>query len=76
VVFGVDELCVVLVRGRNVVWTEVERPNHVERDLAVEPEALKPDRGDLVAALIEGTNLCSAPQLGSAGGGEGKEERD
>jgi len=46
------------------VWTEVESPDHVEGDLAVKPEALKPDRGDLVAALIEGTNLCSASAIG------------
>jgi hypothetical protein len=42
------------------VWTEVERSDHVEGDLAVKPEALEPDRGDFFAGLVEGTNLCSA----------------
>jgi len=41
------------------VWAEVERPDHVEGDLAIKTEALEPDRGDLVAALVEGTDLCS-----------------
>ena len=58
--FGIDALCLILVRGPNVVWTEVERSDHVESDLAVKPEALEPDRGDFLAALVEGTNLCSA----------------
>jgi hypothetical protein len=46
------------------VWTEVERSDHVEGDLAVKPEALEPNRGDFFAALVEGTNLCSAHHIG------------
>ena len=57
--FGIDAFCLFLVRGRNVVWTEVESSDHVEGNLAVKAEALEPDRGDLFAALVEGTNLCS-----------------
>jgi hypothetical protein len=57
--FGIGALCLFLVRGPNVVWTEVERSDHVEGDLAVKPEALEPDRGDFLTALVEGTNLCS-----------------
>lgn len=58
--FGIDALSLFLVRGLNVVWTEVERSDHIEGDLTVKPEALEPDRGDFIAALVEGTNLCSA----------------
>ena len=58
--FGINVLCLFLVCRSNVVWTEVERSDYVEGDLAVKPEALEPDRGDFIAALIEGTNLCSA----------------
>jgi hypothetical protein len=58
--FGIDALCLVLVHGLDVVWTEVERSDHVEGDLAVKPEALEPDRGNFFATLVEGTNLCSA----------------
>jgi len=57
--FGIDALCLFLIRGRNVVWTEVERSDHIEGDLAVKAKALEPDRGDFLAALVEGTNLCS-----------------
>ena len=62
--FGIDALCLFLARGRNIVWTEVERPDHVEGDLAVKPEALEPNRGNFLAALVEGTNLCSAKREG------------
>ncbi len=55
--FGIYVLCLVLVHGRNVVWTEVESPDHVEGDLTVKPEALEPDRADLFAVLVEGTDL-------------------
>ena len=57
--FGIDALCVFLVHRPNVVWTEVERSDHVEGNLAVKPEALEPDRVDFIAALVEGTDLCS-----------------
>jgi hypothetical protein len=57
--FGIDALRLFLVRGQKVVWTEVERSDHVEGDLAVKPEALETDRGDFFAALVEGSNLCS-----------------
>ena len=70
--FGVDALRLVLVHGRNVVWAEVERPDHVEGDLAIKTEALEPDRGDLVAALVEGTDLCSVQLRLSTG----ERERD
>jgi hypothetical protein len=60
--FGIDALSLFLVRRLNVVWTEVKRSDHVEGDLAVKPEALEPDRGDFIATLVEGTNLCSAQQ--------------
>jgi len=39
------------------VRTEVERPDDVEGHLAVETETLKADGRDLVAILVEGTNL-------------------
>jgi hypothetical protein len=58
--FGIEVFCLFLVHGLNVMWTEVERSGHVEGDLAVKPEALEPDSGDFFAALVEGTNLCSA----------------
>jgi hypothetical protein len=62
--FGIDALCLFLARGRNVVWTEVERSDHVEGNLAVKPEALEPNRGNFLAALVEGTNLSSAKRKG------------
>jgi hypothetical protein len=65
--FGIDTLCLILVHGRNVVWTEVERPDHVEGDLAIKTEALEPDRGDLVATLVEGTDLCSVQNINRGG---------
>ncbi len=65
--FGIGTLCLFLIRGPNVVWTEVQRSDHVEGDLAVKPEALEPDRGDFFAGLVQGTNLCSAQRLGSIG---------
>lgn len=55
--FGIDALCLFLIHGRNVVWTEVKRSDHVEGDLAVKPEALEPDRCDFFAALVEGPDL-------------------
>ena len=58
--FGVDAgttLGRVLVHGRHIVRAEVERPDDVEGDLAVETETLKADGSDLVATLVEGTNL-------------------
>jgi hypothetical protein len=58
--FSIDALCLFLVRGPNIVWTEVEGSDHVEGDLAVKPEALEADRGNFFAALVEGTNLRSA----------------
>jgi hypothetical protein len=39
------------------VRAEVERPDHVEVDLAVKPKTLEADRRDLVAVLVEGTDL-------------------
>lgn len=57
--FGIDAICLSLVRGRNVVWTEVERSDDVEGDLTVKAKALEPDRGDFVAALVECTDLYS-----------------
>lgn len=58
--FGIDVPCLFLVHGPNVVWTQVERSDHIEGDLAVEPEALESDCGDFLAALVEGTDLCLA----------------
>jgi hypothetical protein len=49
------------------VCTEVERPEHFKGDLAVKAEALKPDRGDVVAALVEGTNLYSVRRKDAIG---------
>lgn len=57
--FGIDAVCLSLVRSGNVVCAEVEGSDHVEGDLAVKPEALETDRGDFFAALVEGTNLCA-----------------
>lgn len=65
---GVDALPLVLVHGHDIVRAEVERPDHVERDLAVKTKTLEADRRDLVAVLVEGTNLYST--LGLRGGRE------
>lgn len=47
----------VVVHGHDIMWAEVERSDDVEEDLAVETKPLKADGSDLIATLVEGTNL-------------------
>lgn len=44
-------------RGDDIVGAEVQRADDFQWDLAVKPEALETDRGDLLAVLIDGTDL-------------------
>jgi hypothetical protein len=55
--FGVDALGRILIHGRDIVGAEVERSDDIEGHLAVKTETLKADGIDLVAILVEGTNL-------------------
>ena len=61
----------VLVHRHHIVRTEVERPDDVEGHLAVETEPLEADGRDLVAVLVEGTNL-SLNHIGITLGREGR----
>lgn len=45
------------------MWTEVERPDDVEGNFAVEAEALKANGGNLLAVLVEGANLSRRARL-------------
>ena len=61
---GIDSLCLVLARSDNIVRTEVERPDYIDRYLAVKAKSLKTNRGDFTPVLIKSTNLLSTQSEG------------
>ena len=59
---GVDALGLVLAHGRDIMGTEVKRPDDVNRDLTIEAKTLKANGCDLFAVFVEGTNLLRNEQ--------------
>lgn len=67
----VDPVGLLLGGSSDIVWTEVERPDDVEGNFAVEAEALKANGGNLVTVLVEGANLSRRARLGTEDEAEG-----